>query len=121
MTRLIATRSVGVDTFIVQNKLLRLVATKFAQNMFVLIVLEFVPVIYIYIYTEPCRGLSTLYFLEGPAGLPLFFLKKKEKKNGGKKEKKEENGEKKGKRKKKELMQRGPMGLQGAPRKSQFF
>ena len=31
-----------------------------------------------------------------------------------------ENGEEKGKRKKKELMQRGPMGLQGAPRKSKI-
>ena len=102
LTRLIATRSVGVDMFIVKNILLRLVATKFAKNMFVLIVFEFVPVIYIYIYTGPYRGLSTLYFLGGPAGLTLFFLKKKEKKiykkMGGKKRKNKKMGKKSGRR-----------------------
>ena len=50
--------------------------------------------------TIPCRGLSTLCFLEGPA--VLFFLKRKRKKReqkGGKKRKQKKMG-KKGKRKK---------------------
>ena len=56
----------------------------------------------------PCISLSILYFLEGPAGHPLFFLKKKDKKRrkkwGKKREKK--NGEKKGKRKTKRKTKR---------------
>ena len=47
----------------------------------------------------PCRGLSSLYFLEGP-GSPLFFLKKKEKKKEKKNGRKKRRRRKWGKRKK---------------------